>query len=176
MVETTDEEEESNWEKLGEEANLVIRTWKRRQKQALTYISMKAAEEERIRASLEAKEQEKEKEQSESLKAQAEAHQIALNKALEEKERQMKKEKEDALKELSDRKEKEKQEALKAKEKEIRAALEEEQKRTAEPRIVENIPLHFSEPSKVSWDGHTLTHTGSSSYQTAVVDIEYKTV
>ena len=56
---------EEEWERVAEEANLVIRSWRKRQKEAVTYCGMKAEEE----AKIEAKEKEMREEKEQAVNA-----------------------------------------------------------------------------------------------------------
>ena len=123
MNESEDKKEEEAWERVSEEANNVIRTWKRTKNEAITHKGIKAEEEAKIDAKEKEIKREQQKEKEDALRAQADTN----KKAIEAKE----KEKEDALKaqeEVNKTAVQAKEEALGKKERELQEMTDNKKK------------------------------------------------
>ena len=162
MSETEDEGEEEDWERVSEEANNVIRTWKRMKKEAMTFNGIKAEEEAKIDAKEKEIKRKQQKEKEDALRAQADAN----KKAIEAKE----KEKEDALKELRDRKEKEMADMKKKMEDELERIKGERDKflsqipQSTTVRQLSSVTKRYSNQSHFTISGNLITKSGESGY------------
>ena len=156
------EEEAEEWERVSEEANNVIRTWKRMKKEAMTFNGIKAEEEAKIDAKEKEIKRKQQKEKEDALRAQADAN----KKAIEAKE----KEKEDALKELRDRKEKEMADMKKKMEDELERIKGERDKflsqipQSTTVRQLSSVTKRYSNQSHFTISGNLITKSGESGY------------
>ena len=166
------EDEREEWDRVSEEANNVIRSWRKSKKEAMTYKAMKEEEEKRVKSKLEAQEkkitEEKEKEKQDALKKQADEN----VKAMQERE-----------KKLNEQRAKEKEEAVKAKEKEMMEAqkkIEDELKQTKAERDklknqlpqgetfnqLSSIEVNYSDKSHFTISGNQVTKCLGNAYRT----------
>ena len=160
----SEEGEEEEWERVAEEANLVIRSWRKRQKEAVTYCGMKAEEE----AKIEAKEKEMREEKEKAIEAKERELKLENEREKAEAVHAKEREKENAIEEMRREIENEKQNSstekqrLEAEIAKLKAELKEKEKPNDKIiRSLDSITLQHSHPEAIIREGNKLTRSSA---------------